>query len=68
VVVRYSGRELELEIADDGRGSAAVGGAGHGLVGMRERVALYGGDFDAGASNGGGFVVRARLPLATTQT
>lgn len=68
VVVRYSGRELELEIADDGRGSAAVGGAGHGLVGMRERVALYGGDFDAGASNGGGFIVRARLPLATTQT
>ncbi len=68
VVVRYSGRELELEIADDGQGSAAVGGAGHGLVGMRERVALYGGDFDAGASNGGGFVVRARLPLATTQT
>jgi signal transduction histidine kinase len=67
VVVRYAGRELELEIADDGRGSAAIAGAGHGLVGMRERVALYGGDFDAGASNGGGFVVRARLPLATTQ-
>jgi signal transduction histidine kinase len=68
VVVRYAGRELELEIADDGRGSAAVDGAGHGLVGMRERVALYGGDFDAGASNGGGFVVRARLPLDTTPT
>jgi signal transduction histidine kinase len=68
VVVCYAGRELELEIADDGQGSATVGGAGHGLVGMRERVALYGGDFDAGSSNGGGFVVRARLPLATTQT
>ena len=68
VVVRYSGRELELEIADDGRGSATVRDAGHGLVGMRERVALYGGDFDAGTRNGGGFVVRARLPLATTQT
>ncbi len=68
VVVRYAGRELELEIADDGRGSAAVRDAGHGLVGMRERVALYGGDFDAGASNGGGFVVRARLPLAATET
>jgi signal transduction histidine kinase len=68
VVVRYAGRELELEIADDGRGSAAITGAGHGLVGMRERVALYGGDFDAGASNGGGFVVRARLPLTATQT
>jgi signal transduction histidine kinase len=68
VVVRYASRALELEIADDGRGSAAVGDAGHGLVGMRERVALYGGDFDAGTRNGGGFVVRARLPLATTQT
>ncbi len=68
VVVRYAVRELELEIADDGRGSATAGEAGHGLVGMRERVALYGGDFDAGARNGGGFVVRARLPLATTPT
>jgi signal transduction histidine kinase len=68
VIVRYASRELELEIADDGRGSRAVGDPGHGLVGMRERVALYGGDFDAGARNGGGFVVRARLPLATMQT
>jgi len=68
VVVRYASRGLELEIADDGRGSAAVGEAGHGLVGMRERVALYGGDFDAGTGNGGGFVVRARLPLAATET
>jgi signal transduction histidine kinase len=68
VVVRYASRGLELEIADDGRGSAAVGEAGHGLVGMRERVALYGGDFDAGTRNGGGFVVRARLPLAATET
>jgi signal transduction histidine kinase len=67
VVVRYASRGLELEIADDGRGSAAVGEAGHGLVGMRERVALYGGDFDAGTRNGGGFVVRARLPLAATE-
>jgi signal transduction histidine kinase len=68
VVVRYTGRELELEIVDDGRGSTRAGEAGHGLVGMRERVALYGGDFDAGTRNGGGFVVRARLPLTTTHT
>jgi signal transduction histidine kinase len=68
VVVRYAGRELELEIVDDGRGSIRAGEAGHGLVGMRERVALYGGDFDAGTRNGGGFVVRARLPLTTTHT
>jgi signal transduction histidine kinase len=68
VVVRYTSRELELEIADDGRGAAEAGDAGHGLVGMRERVALYGGDLDAGTRNGGGFVVRARLPLAATHT
>jgi signal transduction histidine kinase len=63
VIVRYASRELELEIADDGQGPQ-VGDAGHGLVGMRERVALYDGEFDAGARNGGGFVVRVRLPLA----
>jgi signal transduction histidine kinase len=64
VIVRYSSRELELEIADDGQGPLEADDAGHGLVGMRERVALYEGEFDAGARNGGGFVVRVRLPLA----
>jgi signal transduction histidine kinase len=68
VVVRYEGRELELEISDDGRGARDAGEAGHGLVGMRERVALYGGDFDASTRNGGGFVVRARLPLGPKRT
>ena len=67
VIVRYGGRELELEIADDGRGPQDAAEAGHGLVGMRERVALYDGHFDAGARNGGGFVVRVRLPLTATQ-
>src|SRR5206468_3355816 len=66
VIVRYASGELELEITDDGRGPGIEGNPGHGLVGMRERVALYGGDLDAGARNGGGFVVRARLPLAST--
>ncbi len=63
ILIRYASRGLELEIADDGRGPRNAGNAGHGLVGMRERVALYGGDFDAGARNGGGFIVRARIPL-----
>jgi signal transduction histidine kinase len=67
VIVRYASGELELEITDDGRGPGKPGDPGHGLVGMRERVALYGGDLDARARNGGGFVVRARLPLATTR-
>jgi signal transduction histidine kinase len=65
VVVSYRSRELGLEIADDGRGPNGASRSGHGLVGMRERVALYGGEFEASARNGGGFVVRACLPLAS---
>jgi signal transduction histidine kinase len=67
VLVRYGIRGLELEISDDGCGPGAPANGGHGLVGMRERVALYGGNFDAGARDGGGFVVRAQLPLPTTR-
>ena len=51
-------------MSDDGRGPAAGGdGDGHGLVGMRERVALYGGSFEARPGADGGFVVSARLPI-----
>ena len=64
VHVRYGPNSLELEIADDGAGNAShVSGGGHGLVGMRERVALYGGHFDARPDPEGGFVVRVRLPV-----
>jgi signal transduction histidine kinase len=64
VTVHYEPDALVLEIADDGRGVASVdGGGGHGLVGMRERVALYGGELAAGPRADGGFAVRARLPL-----
>ena len=68
VVVRYGPSELELEIADDGAGAPAVNGAGHGLVGMRERVALYGGTFEAGTRSEGGYAVHARLPLTPGAT
>src|SRR5438445_124084 len=62
VVVRYVESSVELEIADNG--TAPVGdGNGHGLVGMRERVALYGGTLEAGPREGGGFVLRAELPV-----
>ena len=66
VGIRYGADSLELEITDDGAGtpSSSRGGRGHGLVGMRERVALYGGRFDASHNPGGGFVVRAKLPTA----
>jgi signal transduction histidine kinase len=64
VVVRFTDDAVELEIADDGSGAPNAGsGEGHGLVGMSERVALYGGELEAGPAPSGGFLVRARLPL-----
>ena len=63
VHIRYGPDSLELEIADDGEGEdARATGGGHGLVGMRERVALYGGRFQANPAPGGGFIVRVALP------
>jgi signal transduction histidine kinase len=64
VIVRYQPARLELEILDNGTGPREhLNGFGHGLVGMRERVALYGGQLEAGGRDGHGFAVRARLPL-----
>jgi signal transduction histidine kinase len=63
VRVHYGADSLELEIVDDGGGAAQpVSGGGHGLIGMRERVALYNGRFDAGRLSDGGFAVRVLLP------
>jgi signal transduction histidine kinase len=67
VVLRYSTDALVLAISDDGRGAAAPDGAGHGLTGMRERVAVYGGSVVAGPRPGGGFEVVATLPLTPVQ-
>jgi signal transduction histidine kinase len=63
VALTYSKDVLELEVSDDGRGNAASNGAGHGLAGMRERVALYGGELEYGPQPGDGYLVRARLPV-----
>jgi signal transduction histidine kinase len=73
VVLSYGERDLELTVRDDGRGPAAalgrdqdgagLRGSGHGLVGMRERVALFDGELTTGPRPGGGYQVRARLPL-----
>jgi signal transduction histidine kinase len=64
VVVHYEDGEVELVVTDDGRGWGTRTDGGHGLVGMRERVALWGGTLDAGPCNGGGFELRARLPVS----
>jgi signal transduction histidine kinase len=72
VIVRYQDHAVELEVLDDGRGpgqrDGTGGSSGHGLVGMRERIALYGGTLHAGprattaGTAGAGYAVRARLP------
>jgi signal transduction histidine kinase len=69
VAVRYAAGALELEVTDDGRGAGPAGnGRGHGLIGMRERAALYGGTIEAGPAQHGGFAVRAHLPLEGPRT
>ena len=65
VLVRYGAGEVELEISDDGPGPAVGNGdGGHGLVGMRERVSVYGGELESGGLPEGGYAVRVRLPFA----
>jgi signal transduction histidine kinase len=65
VVLRYTDDALELSITDNGVGAAAAcDGAGHGLKGMSERAALYGGSVQAGPRPGGGFEVKTTLPVA----
>ncbi len=62
VTVRYLSEAVEVEIADSGAGTGASHPPGHGLVGMKERVALYGGTLETGASEQGGYRVLARIP------
>ena len=64
VAVRYDGDDVEIEVENDGRSDNADGAGGHGLVGMRERVALCGGELKAGPRKGGGFSISARLPVS----
>jgi len=63
--VHYSTTMLALDVRDDGAGVGTdpVASSGHGLIGMRERVAVFGGQLGAGRDPAGGFSVHARLPL-----
>lgn len=63
VSVRYGEDEIELEVVDDGRGPSTGTGAGHGLHGMRERVALHKGELEAGRATSGGYRVWAKIPF-----
>jgi signal transduction histidine kinase len=63
VTVRYLPDELQIEVRDDGTGRSAGDGLGHGLVGIRERVKIYGGEMSAGNGADGGFVLSTSLPL-----
>jgi signal transduction histidine kinase len=64
VTVRYRPAELELEVRDDGVGDGGADGTGgHGLIGIRERVKIYGGELSTASTAGHGFVLTARLPL-----
>ncbi len=63
ISLRRLGRCLDIDVTDDGTLAAAASPGGFGLVGMRERVSVYGGTVQAGYRDGGGFQVHARLPV-----
>jgi signal transduction histidine kinase len=63
VTLTYGRGDLEIEVRDDGPGVNTSDGLGHGLVGIRERVKIYGGEMSAGTAADGGFVLRARIPI-----
>ncbi|MEV4005561.1 histidine kinase [Actinomadura sp. NPDC049753] len=63
VGLRYGGADLEVRVHDDGTATGEPGSGGHGLVGMRERVAVLGGELETGRAPGGGFRIAARLPV-----
>jgi signal transduction histidine kinase len=72
VTIGYRDQDVTVEVTDDGQGAVTSGsdgqaGSGHGLIGMRERVQVFGGDLQTGPCPGGGFRVAARLPLAAEQ-
>jgi signal transduction histidine kinase len=68
VTLHYTPGELQLDVGDDGIGAATSDGRGHGLIGIRERVKLYGGEMSTATTNGGGFTLTACLPVTEYQS
>lgn len=68
VTVRYLPGEIEIEVRDNGEGASASDGLGHGLVGIGERVRIYGGEMKTKVAPGGGFLLSARLPFDRYRT
>jgi signal transduction histidine kinase len=65
VRVHHRAGDINAEVSTEGSAPSNLAGSGRGLAGLRERVALLGGDFDAGPRSGGGFTVRARIPAGS---
>ena len=65
VLLHYLPSDLEVEIVDDGRGAQRGNGGGHGLPGLRERVAVFGGSFEAGSQPDGGWRIGASFPTTS---
>ena len=63
VTLEFSPEDVRIEIRDDGRGAGVNESPGYGLVGVRERVKIYGGEMTTGMANGGGYILSTRLPL-----
>ena len=68
VIIRYPPDAIDIEVLDDGVVTSPADGVGRGLIGMRERVAMFGGTIEAGKRPSGGYAVRAHLPLDPTTT
>jgi signal transduction histidine kinase len=64
VTLHYRPVELQIEVRDNGQGGSTSDGLGHGLIGVRERVKIYGGEMSVGTAIGGGFILSTRLPLS----
>jgi signal transduction histidine kinase len=67
VVIGYGSDEVRIDVRDDGNGAPSGDGLGHGLIGIRERVKIYGGEMSAAPASDGGFILSTRLPLTESR-